>query len=85
MFLSFLFEVLLQFLFIVLTIDLISMSIVLIDHMINLMFVFSAMNYLLFLRIKSYAKLLIYSTIEVAEQGSKKKRQDTKILSTDFS
>ena len=60
--LSFLFQILLQFLFVVMAVDLISMSTVLVDHMISLIFV-PDMSCFLFLWIKSYAKLLIYSTI----------------------
>ena len=45
-FLCFLFEVILHFLCIVLAIDLISISTILVDHMISVMFVFSDINYL---------------------------------------
>ena len=58
-FLSFLFQILLQFLFVVMAVDLFSMSTVLVDHMLSLIFV-PVMNCFLFSWIKSYAKLLIY-------------------------
>ena len=61
---SFLFEILLQFLFIVLGVGLISTATILVDHMISLILVVPVMNYSLFSWIKSYAKLLISSTIQ---------------------
>ena len=63
-FLIFLLEILLEFLFIVVALDLICLSTVLVDRMISLIPIILVMIYLLFSRIKSYAKLLIFSTIQ---------------------
>ena len=63
-FLIFLFDMLLEFLLVVVALDSISLSTVLVDHMISLIPIILVMICLLFSRIKSYAKLLIYSTIQ---------------------
>ena len=74
--LIFLFELLLQFLLVVYVVDLfclsmvlvdrICLSVVLVDRMISLILIILVMFCLLFSRIKSYAKLLIYSTFPSA-------------------
>ena len=60
--LIFMFKILLEFLLLVVALDLICLSTVLVDRMISLISVILVIICLLFSRIKSIAKLLIYST-----------------------
>ena len=60
--LIFLFEIFLEFLLIVVSLDLFGLSTVLVDHMISLILIILVIICLLFSWIKSYAKLLIFST-----------------------
>ena len=62
--LIFLFELLLQFLLVVYVVDLFYLSTILVDRMISLILIILVINCLSFSRIKSTAKLLIYSTIQ---------------------
>ena len=59
----FLFQILLEFLLVVVALDSIYLSTVLVDHMIGLILVILVINCLLFSWIKSLVKLLIYSTV----------------------
>ena len=61
-FLIFLFHTLLEFLLVVVALDSISLSTVLVDRMISLILLILVIICLLFSRIKSTAKLLIFST-----------------------
>ena len=63
-FLIFLFHTLLEFLLVVVALDSICLSTVLVDRMISLILVILVIICLLFSRIKSTAKLLIFSTIQ---------------------
>ena len=62
--LIFLLEIFLEFLLIVVSLDLFGLSTVLVDRMISLILVILVIICLLFSWIKSFAKLLIYSTIQ---------------------
>ena len=60
----FLFEIMLHVLFVVFMLDVICLSTVLVDRMASLIFIMIAMYFLSIPWIKSYAKLLIHSTIQ---------------------
>ena len=62
--LIFLFDMLLEFLLVVVTLDSFGLSSFLVDRMISLILVILVIICLLFSRIKSYAKLIIFSTIQ---------------------
>ena len=61
-YLIFLFMILLQFLLVVVALDSLYLSTIQVDRMISIILVILVINYLLFSRIKSIAKLLIFST-----------------------
>ena len=63
-FFIFLFDMLLELLLVIVALDSFCLSTVLVDRMISLIPIILVMICLLFSRIKSYAKLLIYSTIQ---------------------
>ena len=60
--LSFLFEIVVEFMFLVCALDVICLSVMLV-HMISLIFAAEVMIYLLFSRIKSRSNLLIFPTL----------------------
>ena len=60
--LSFLFEIMVEFMFLVCVLDSICSSAMLV-HMISLISVIAVMIYFIFIRIKSRSNLLIYSTL----------------------
>src|ERR1041385_8074871 len=64
---SSLFEIMLHVVFLVIALDVISLSIVLVDRMASLICFIIVMDCLSISWIKSYAKLLIYSTFKVSE------------------